>query len=227
VTADITVTAGFAVGTPTRVSIRAGATVVNYGRSTQLSGVLYSGDTPNEVHMGGQVVTVQTASSAKGPWADLQTLTTSSVAGSEGTCTVTVTPRRATYYRVRFVAGAGSDYGDSLSFVVRVGVRPVLGTPKAPTSVRARQVFTVSGTLTPRFPAGQKTVRIKIYYYKHRRWVFSRQVSATNANSGSTTRYSVKVKLSTKGKYRFLAYTVPTVIWAGVTTPLGRVLTVR
>jgi hypothetical protein len=160
---------------------------------------------------------------------DLETLTTSSVAGSVGKFALTVTPTGSTYYRLRFVTGAGAGlvYGGSISFVVRVGVRPVLGTPKVPSSVKVGLSFTVHGTLDPRFPAGQKTVQIKVYRYKNRDWVFSREISATNADSDGSTRYSVKVKLTTKGKYRFGAYTAPTVTWAGDSTELSTVLTVK
>jgi hypothetical protein len=111
--------------------------------------------------------------------------------------------------------------------VVRVGVRPVLDTPKAPSSVKAGRSFTVYGTLKPQLPAGQKTVAIQVYRYKNHRWVFIRQVSATNADSGDSTRYGVRVKLTSQGRYRFRAYTAPTPTWAGDTTGLSMVLTVR
>jgi hypothetical protein len=158
---------------------------------------------------------------------DLETLTTSAVLASEGTFSLTVTPTSPSYYRVRFVAEEGSDYGDSLSYIVRVGVRPLLGVPKVPSSAVSRRSFTVYGTLRPQFPAGERTVKVKVYRYKNRRWVFVKRVSATNADSGSRTRYAVKVKLVTKGKYRFRAYTVATATWAGDTTRLSTVLTIR
>ena len=230
VAANHTISAGFAPGVQTRLSISVRKTIVNYGSSTLLSGALYdSGDPLHEVGMGDRLVTAQSASSATGPWVDLETLTTSSVAGSVGKFALTVTPTGSTYYRLRFVTGAGAGlvYGGSISFVVRVGVRPVLGTPKVPSSVKAGLSFTVHGTLDPRFPAGQKTVQIKVYRYKNRDWVFSREISATNADSDGSTRYSVKVKLTTKGKYRFGAYTAPTVTWAGDSTELSTVLTVK
>ena len=228
VAANHTISVSFAPGVQTRLSNSVGKTIVNYGSSTLLTGVLYDSSDPlHEVGMGDRLVTVQSASSATGSWVDLETLTTSSVAGSVGTCTLTVTPPGPTYYRLRFVAGEGSGYGGSISFVVRVGVRPVLGTPKVPASVRAGRSFTVYGTLDPQLPAGEKTVQINVYRYKNRRWVFIRQVSATNADSGGNTRYGVKVKLTTKGKYRFRAFTAPTVTWAGDTTGLSTVLTVK
>jgi hypothetical protein len=225
-----TISAGFAAGVQTRLSISVGETTVDYGGSTLLSGALYdSGDPLHELGMGDRLVTVQSASSATGPWVDLETLTTSSVAGSVGTCALTVTPTGPSYYRLRFVTGAGAGlvYGGSISFVVRVGVRPVLGTPKVPSSVRAGRSFTVSGTLSPQLPAGQKTVAIKVYRYQSGHWVFKKQVSATNADSGDSSRYAVKLKLTKKGKYRFGAFTAPTPTWAGDATGLSKVLTVK
>ena len=68
---------------------------------------------------------------------------------------------------------------------------------------------------------------IRVYRHKGHRWVLSTQVSATNADSGGDTRYEAKVKLAAKGKYRFQAYTLPTVTWAGASTGFSRVLTVR
>jgi len=228
VSANHTIRATFAAGVQTRLSISVAETTVDYGSSTLLSGVLYdSGDPLHEVGMGDRPVTVQSASSATGPWVDLETLTTSSAADSLGTCALTVTPTGPTYYRLRFVAATGSGYGGAISFVVRVGVRPVLGTPKVPSSVRARKAFAVSGTLDPQLPPGQKTVAIKVYRLKDRRWTFSGQVWAANADSGDGSRYGVKLKLTKKGKYRFRASTAPTLTWAGDTTELSRVLTVR
>jgi gamma-glutamylcyclotransferase (GGCT)/AIG2-like uncharacterized protein YtfP len=106
-------------------------------------------------------------------------------------------------------------------------VRPLLGVPKVPSSVRSRRSFTVYGTLRPHFSAGERTVKVKVYRYKNRHWVFVKQVSTTNTDSGSNTRYAVKVKLTTRGKYRFRAFTVATAMWAGDITRLSTVLTVR
>jgi len=228
VTGDRSISASFAAGVQTRLSLSVGKAIVTYGSSTLLTGVLYdSGDPLHEVGMGDWLVTMQSASSATGHWVDLETLTTSSVAGSVGACELTVTPTASTYYRLRFVAGLGSGYGGSLSLIVRVGVRPVLGTPKVPAAARVGRSFHVYGTLIPKARAGQKTVAIKVYRYKKRRWVLVRQVLATNADSGGNTRYGVKVKLFTKGRYRFRAYTAPTATLIGTSTSLSQVLTVR
>ncbi len=228
VTADHTISASFAVGRQTRIAIGVAKTIVDYGASTLLTGTLYdAGDPLNEVGMGGRVVTVQSAAAATGPWSDVEPLTTSLAPGSVGLCGATLAPTTTTYYRLRFVAGVGSNYGDSLSFVVRVGVRPLLGTPKAPSTVRARRSFTVYGTLSPSFPADQKTVMVKLYRYKNGKYVFVRETPATNAASGAATRYSVSLKLTTRGYYRFRAYTVATPAWVSDVTLLSKTLTVR
>ena len=228
VSANHTISVTFAPGIQTRLTISLRETTVDYGSSTLLSGILYdSGDPLHEVGMGDRQVIVQSASSATGPWVDLETPTTSSVAGSVGTCTATVAPTGPSYYRLRFVATAGSGYGGSISFVVRVGVRPLLGIPKAPSSVRAGRSFAVSGTLDPQLPPGQKTVAIEVYRYKNSRWISSGRVWAANADSGDGSRYGVKVKLTKKGRYRFRAYTAPTPTWDGDTTGFSKVLTVR
>jgi hypothetical protein len=228
VSADHTIAASFAAGVPTRLAVSVAKTVVSYGSGTLLRGRLYdSGDPLHEVGMGGQLVTVQSAAAATGPWVNVETLTTSSVDGSVGKCTLSITPTRPTYYRLRFVAGPASAYGDSLSVVVRVGVRPAVSTPKVRRRVRAGRSFTVYGTLKPHFPAGQKTVKVKIYRYKNRRWVYVRRVAATNVDFGTYTKYKAKLRFTTKGKYRFRAYTVATAIWAGDTTGLSTVLTVK
>ena len=228
VTADHTITASFAVGVQMTFSIGVSKSIVDYGGSTVLRGTLYSAANPLQlVGMGAQPVTVQSSSSTAGPWADLNTLTTSSIAGSVGTFALTVTPSGPTYYRLRFLAAANSGYGSVLSYFVRVGVRPVLGTPTMPLSVRLHKSITVRGTLHPRFPAGQKTVQIGVYRLKHRRWVLTSTVSAVNVDSGATSTYRATLKLAARGKYRLRAYTVATVTWAGDTTPLSKVLTVR
>jgi hypothetical protein len=228
VATDHVISASFAVGVQTTFSISVAKSVVDYGGSTVLTGVLYSSADPlHPVGMGAQAVTLQSASSTAGPWADLNTHTTSSIAGSVGTFALTVAPTGPTYYRLRFLAAADSGYGNGLSYFVRVSVRPVLGTPTMPLSARVRKSFTVRGTLSPRFPAGQKIVQIGVYRLQGRRWVLTDTVPAVSVDGGATSRYRANLKLAAKGKYRFRAYTVATVIWASDTTALSRILTVR
>ena len=228
VAADHTIDASFAAGAQTRLSIRVAKATITYGSATLLTGVLYdSADALHEVGMAAQHVTVQSALSYTGPWVDRKTLTTDSTAGSEGGWSWAVAPTRSTYYRVRFLSDPNSDYGSVLSYFVKVGVRPALSVPTAPKYAKAKRWFTVLGTLKPRFTAGHKTVLVKVFRYQKRHWILVKQVSATNANGGANTRYQAKVRLTTRGKYRFSAYTAATVTWAGTTTGLSRVLSVK
>ncbi len=184
-------------------------------------------DVRHQVGIGQASVVIQSAPSITGPWTDLETPTTSDEADTLGAYGALVTPERSTYYCARFVGGPGSLYIDALSEFVKVSVRPLLGVPRAPSSVKRGRSFTVYGSLKPQFPAGQKTVKVKIHRFKDGRWVYLRQVSATNADNGASTRYAAKVRLKVRGKYRFTAYTVRTTSWAADSTKPSAILRVR
>ena len=134
-------------------------------------------------------------------------------------------PKALTYYRFSFV-GDGA-HASVVSETIVVRVRPAVGKPQAPSAVKAGARFRVTGTLKPRFTSGAKTVKIKVYRYKSRKWFFVRQYSATNANSGSYSKYVLKLRLSVAGKYRFSAYTSTTAAWAAATTGVSRTLVVK
>ncbi len=231
VRADHTIEASFAVGARTAVFLRAGKSVIDYGKSTALSGGLWDVSDPKQrVGLGDRTVTVLWALSSGGPWTvvpDLPSPTTSAEPDSVGAFSASVKPSNTTLYRVRFTPEVGSEYGPALSNDVRVSVRPLLGMPQVRKSVRAGRSFTVYGTLKPQFPAGQKTVKVKIYRSKNGRWVYVRQVSATNVDKLANTRYVAKLKLTAKGRYRFKAYTLKTATWAADTTKLSASLRVR
>ena len=54
-----------------------------------------------------------------------------------------------------------------------------------------------------------------------------KRLSATNANSGKYSKYVLRTKLTTKGKYRFRAYTRATSAWARGSSALSTTLTVK
>ena len=228
VAANHTISATFALGVQTELWIGADKNVVSYGGSTVLRGELsyVPTGTTTPVGLGGRLVTVEQAQSSMGPWEYLDTRTTSSLAGELGQLSLRVTPARPTYYRLRYVKEAFSEYGSALSFFPKVGVRPLLGRPVAPTSVRARRGFTVYGSLKPHFTAGQKTVIIKVYRYRNGRWVYKMALSATNVDNGSFTKYRLKTGFNVRGKYRFKA-TSSAAGWAAATTSFSRTLVVR
>ena len=105
-------------------------------------------------------------------------------------------------------------------------MRPSLGRPVPPASARAGRWFTVYGSLRPHFTAGQKTVKVKVYRYRNGRWVSVKTLSATNVDNGDVTRYRLRVRFTTRGKYRFVATATPAG-WAPATTSPSRTTVVR
>jgi hypothetical protein len=124
------------------------------------------------------------------------------------------------------VAGATSPYGSLVSQFQKVGVRPALGRPDAPASVRAHRALVVSGSLKPRFKAGDKTVTVKVYRYRSGGWRYVAALKATNVDSGSFSRYRVRTGFNTRGKYRFKATATPTG-WNTATTSYSTTLVVK
>lgn len=84
--------------------------------------------------------------------------------------------------------------------------KAVLSIPAAPSSVRRSSVFTVSGTLKPRHPAGTAAVKLQFYRLEGVRWVLRKTVSAKVANYSTYSRYVVKTTITSTGKWRVRAY---------------------
>ena len=157
----------------------------------------------------------------------LATKTTSSLAGELGQLSMRVTPARPTYYRLHYVKESSSPSMEVRSAPSRsVGVRPLLGRPVVPTSARAGRWFTLYGSLKPHFTAGEKTVRVKVYRYKNRHWVYVKTLSATNVDDGAFTRYRLRTRFTARGTYRFRAVTTAPG-WAVATSSDSQRLVVR
>jgi hypothetical protein len=86
----------------------------------------------------------------------------------------------------------------------KIGVKPILGRP-----------------------AGTKTVKVRAYRYVNRRWRIYKSYTATNADSGDYSKYSVKLSIGKKGKYRFRAVTSSTAQFAAASGPYSRTLLVK
>lgn len=114
-----------------------------------------------------------------------------------------VKPKNLTYYRVWFNGDAKNFKG--LSQTMTVKVKPVVGTPVAPSTARAGKAFSVYGSLKPVHTAGTKPVRVYKYKKVGTKWVKKGYVKATASDYKSYTRYKVKMKL-TKGTWRLRAY---------------------
>ena len=159
-----------------------GKTVVTYGGSTLLGGRLY--DETTGTGLGGRSVRLEqlyVRSTGRGASRG-GTFVTSSDPASLGRFFTTVSPKARTFYRLRYIAVSPIDYGSATGGNGKLDVRPALGRPAVPSSVRARRYFTVSGSLKPHFTAGQKTVKIKVYRYKNGRWVLVKTLAATNVD---------------------------------------------
>ncbi|MFA4966127.1 MAG: hypothetical protein WC709_10920 [Thermoleophilia bacterium] len=213
-----------AAASPTSLTASSLRSTVTWGKYTILTGTLM--DTGSDTALGGQMVRVERSpSGSPTSWSLLAIVTTDEAAYATGQYVHVVYPKALRWYRFNF---PGNDsYAATVSNSLVIRVRPALGIPKAPLAVRAGAFFRVSGSLKPHFAAGAKTVKVKGYRYSHRRWVAVRLVSATNVNSGAYTKYTVKLRFTTKGKYRFRAYTVATSAWAGATTSLSKTLVVK
>ena len=136
-----------------------------------------------------------------------------------------VQPRQLTYYR--FVFHGTSVYAASISNMVTIRVRPNLGRPVVRRVVKAGKRFSVYGSLKPRFPAGERTVKVKVYRYKGKRWVVVKRLRAVNRDTSTYTKYVAKTRLTAKGKYRFRAYTPTMDGWASAKSKFSKILVVR
>ena len=156
------------------------------------------------------------------------TNTTSTVSATLGQLLppLEITPTAPISYRLRYAKESQSQYGPAASDVTSVRVRPLLGRPVVPASARAGRWFTVYGSLKPHFPAGEKTVRVKVYRYKNRHWVYVKTLSATNVDQGAFTRYRLRTRFTARGTYRFRAVTTAPG-WAVATSSDSKRLVVR
>ena len=220
--------AGAAINTTLNPS--ASAPTITWGARVLLTATLMDDLNPPTA-LGGQFVRVEwSPTGATASWILLATVTTGSGQYETGQYTKDDSPTQKTYYRFSYL-GDGT-YGPTISPTVVVNVRPALGVPKVPTSAKVNKSFTVSGTLKPRFTAGTKTVTLTAYRYRNHKWAKYKTYKATNADSGSYTKYSLTLKISKKGKYRFKASTAATTtgvqpIYASATTGNSKTMQIK
>lgn len=197
-------TGGFipAVG-GTSLSIGAPSTC-SWGGSAAITGVLTS--TPG-VPIAYAPVTVQMKPVGSTVWQTVGTGTTS----ESGTYSVKVKPNKRTAYRVMFDGTLGL-FSGTISSSKTVTPKASLSKPSGPSKIKKGRSFTASGKLKPYYKAGGKTVKIKVYrrvkskgkyVYKH-----YKTYSVKNKKYGSsksTTAYTKKLKLPSRGKWKIVA----------------------
>ena len=106
---------------------------------------------------------------------------------------------RTTYYR--FVFEGTDTYATVTSDTLTVKVKPVLGTPTCPSSVKTSKSFTVKGTVAPGAPSGP-AVKIQAYRKHDGKW--SKYKSAYSTTR-SGINFSVKIKIKDTGTFKFKA----------------------
>jgi hypothetical protein len=196
-----------AAPTPTTLTVTAQSTSVTWGAKAILNGVLQTTEAPARP-VDQQQVLVQYAARSIGPWTTAATVTNSAAPYSSGAYTYSWTAGRNLYWRMNFLGTA--EWASTPSAVLYVKVKPAIGKPKCPSSIAQDKKFTVSGSLKPRYPAGSKNVTVKAQRYANGKWKTYKSYKATTANSGSYSKYSVKLSIAKTGKYRFSATTADT-----------------
>lgn len=124
--------------------------------------------------------------------------------GADGYLAKSIKLSRNAYLRVRVLSSTGRQ--GSVSAAERILVRPYMRTPIAPSTMSRSSSYTVYGYLKPRHASGSYPVRIYKYRYVGGEWKSYGYVKAKASNYSSYTKYSVKVKLTTRGRWRLRAY---------------------
>lgn len=213
-----------AAPTPTVLTVSAQSDVVTFGAKGVLNGILQTmADPPQPVDR--QEVRVEYSASSVGPWTLAAVVTNDAELYTSGAYTYSWAVRGTAYWRMAFPGTAlwGAADGD----VIRIKVRAAVGKPACPASVDAGKKFTVSGSLKPKAAAGSRTVTVSAQRYVGGKWRAYKSYKATNADSGAYSKYSVKLKITATGKFRFRAATASTPTLAAGKSAYSRTLRVR
>jgi hypothetical protein len=190
---------------PVELTLATSATVVGWGKAATLSGTL--GDGADEPFAEGSVVTVQSSVNGGATWADVGEYDLEALAG------YAVTPKQKTRYRLVFAGDSVHRGGESP--VVTVTPKVALGKPQAPSAVKRGAKFTAYGSIAPRQAVGAKAVRIKCYVRQGGAWRYVKSVSAVNK---TTTRYSARFSLPSRGPWKLVASYKATAKYAATTS---------
>jgi subtilisin family serine protease len=197
-------TGGFtpAVG-GTSLSIGAPSTCA-WGGSATISGVLTS---DSGAPLAYSPVTVEMKPAGSTVWK----VAANGKTKESGAYSVKVKPKKRTAYRVTF-GGTSGLFSGTISPTKTITPKAALSKPSGPSKIKKGRSFTASGTLKPYYKAGSKTVKIKVYrrvkskgkyVYKH-----YKTYSVKNKKYGSsksTTKYSKKIRLPYRGKWKLIA----------------------
>lgn len=173
-------------------------TLATYGSPYDVTGRLESAGKP----LAGRTVVLEAAGSSSGPFVATGI---EAVTAADGSYSLRHLPRSTTHYRVRF-AGQPGAFLEATSAIRSAIPRAFVRTPVAPRSMRAGRASTVYGYLKPRHTAGSYPVRIYRYRSVGGKWKSYGYVKAKASSYSSYTKYTAKVKLPYRGRWRLRAY---------------------
>jgi hypothetical protein len=190
---------------------------ITYGHGVTLNGTLTSGGAP----VAGLWVDVAQATTQNGSYEVMYKVTAPAGPYATGTYSIAVMPLQTTYYRFQWPGDATYALGNS--DVVPVQVKPSLGKPSTPSSVKSGKKFTVSGTIQPGEGVGP-SVKITAYR-KSSSGAYKSYKTYSAAVSG--TGYQASITIGKTGKYKFKATTAASAQFAANETGFSSVLTVK
>jgi hypothetical protein len=213
----VVVAPALAVPAETEWTVSPTSKIITYGQGVTLNGTLMS----DSVAVGGLWVDLAQATTESGSFEVIYQLTTSTGAYATGTYSIAVMPQQTMYYRFQWAGDA--TYAAGNSDVVPVQVKPSLGKPSCPASIKRGKKFTVKGAVKPG-EGISPAVKIKAYR-KNSSGAY--KAYRTYSATVSGTQYKASIKISKLGKYKFKAFTAGTAEFAAGASGLSRVLTVK
>jgi hypothetical protein len=105
--------------------------------------------------------------------------------------------------------------------------KPVLSAPRAQKRVGAGDRFTVSGSLSPKHPAGAHSVELRLSRWNGSTWVLRRTVLTTNRDAGDATRWAVTIALAKTGRWKLVATALADADHAAATSAAAFVTVLR
>jgi hypothetical protein len=138
-----------------------------------------------------------------------------------------VKPSKRTQYRAVFAGEPNVYFGAPPSTIKTISPKAYLTAPTAPKTAYKNRYFTTTGYLKPR--PGSASVKIKAYKYdtSKKKYVLKKTYTAKlKKYSSTTTKYSARVRFTSRGTWKLVAYT-PASVQNAATTSAGRYRRVR
>lgn len=173
---------------------------VGWGEKARITGTMIGSKGP----VSGATVRIYAKEAGVSSWRKAATTKTD----ASGAYAVDLTPKKRTAYQTRYVGS--SAYLPSKAADVSVIPFAYLTRPSAPRTVKAGVAFTSKGDLKPRHTAGARSVKVLCYRRELQsdgryRYVLRKTFSAVNENYSTYTKYSARITLPAKGKWRMVA----------------------